>query len=139
MKGKSKQSGKTSNQLLKWILITAGTIFIGIGIIGIFIPILPTTPFLLLAAACYARSSIRFYNWLMNNKLIGAYIKNYREKRGIPLKIKVFTIFLLWITILFSVFFILLISWIKIILIIIAIGVTIHILTIKTYTQKRQR
>ncbi|UCB57874.1 MAG: YbaN family protein [Thermoplasmatales archaeon] len=139
MKRKSKQSGKTSNQLLKWILITAGTIFIGIGIIGIFIPILPTTPFLLLAAACYARSSIRFYNWLMNNKLIGAYIKNYREKRGIPLKIKVFTIFLLWITILFSVFFILLISWIKIILIIIAIGVTIHILTIKTYTQKRQR
>lgn len=139
MEGNSKQRAKTSNQLLKWILITAGTIFIGIGIIGIFIPILPTTPFLLLAAACYARSSTRFYNWLMNNKLIGAYIKNYREKRGIPLKIKVFTIFLLWITILFSVFFILLISWIKIILIIIAIGVTIHILTIKTYTQKRQR
>jgi uncharacterized membrane protein YbaN (DUF454 family) len=139
MEGKSKQSDNTSNQLLKWILITAGTIFVGIGIIGIFIPILPSTPFLLLAAACYARSSTRFYDWLINNKLIGAIIKNYREGRGIPLKIKVFTIFLLWITILFSVFFILLISWIKIILIIIAIGVTIHILTIKTYTQKRQR
>ena len=93
MEGNSKQNGKTSNQLLKWILITAGTIFIGIGIIGIFIPILPTTPFLLLAAACYARSSTRFYDWLINNKLIGAYIKNYREGRGIPLKIKVFTIF----------------------------------------------
>ena len=139
MDGKSKQIDKTSNQLLKWILITAGTIFVGIGIIGIFIPILPTTPFLLLAAACYARSSTRFYNWLINNKLIGAYIKNYREGRGVPLKVKVFTIFLLWVTILFSVFFILLISWIKIILIIIAIGVTIHILTIKTFTQKRQR
>jgi len=139
MEGNSKQSGKKSNLLLKWILITMGTIFVGIGIIGIFIPILPTTPFLLLAAACYARSSTRFYNWLINNKLIGTYIKNYREGKGVPLKVKVFTILLLWITILFSVFFILLISWIKIILIIIAIGVTIHILTIKTYIQKRQR
>ena len=139
MEGKSKQIDKTSNQLLKWILITAGTIFVGIGIIGIFIPILPTTPFLLLAAACYARSSTRFYNWLINNKSIGAYIKNYREGRGVPLKVKVFTIFLLWVTILFSVFFVLLISLIKIILIIIAIGVTIHILTIKNFTQKRQR
>ena len=137
MEGNSKQSGKKSNLLLKWILITMGTIFVGIGIIGIFIPILPTTPFLLLAAACYARSSTRFYNWLINNKLIGTYIKNYREGKGVPLKVKVFTILLLWITILFSVFFILLISWIKIILIIIAIGVTIHILTIKTYIQKK--
>lgn len=139
MERKSKQKDKTSNQLLKWILITAGTIFVGIGIIGIFIPILPTTPFLLLAAACYARSSKKFYEWLINNKLIGTYIKNYREGKGVPLKIKIFTVFLLWITILFSVFFILLISWIKIILIIIAIGVTIHILTIKTYTQKRKQ
>ena len=136
MEGNSRQSDKTSNQLLKWILITTGTIFVGIGIIGIFIPILPTTPFLLLAAACYARSSKRFYDWLINNKLIGIYIKNYREGKGVPLKVKVFTIFLLWITILFSVFFILLITWIKIILIIIAIGVTIHILTIKTYKKK---
>jgi hypothetical protein len=140
MEGNSGQSDKTTNQLLKCILITIGTIFVGIGIIGIFIPILPTTPFLLLAAACYARSSTRFYNWLINNKLIGTYIKNYREGKGVPIRVKVFTILLLWITILFSVFFILLISWIKIILIIIiAIGVTIHILTIKTYIQKRQR
>jgi uncharacterized membrane protein YbaN (DUF454 family) len=139
MERKSKQKDKTSNLLYKWILITMGTIFVGIGIIGIFIPILPTTPFLLLAAACYARSSTRFYDWLINNKLIGTYIKNYREGKGLPLKVKVFTILLLWITILFSEFFILLISWVKIILIIIAIGVTIHILKIKTYIQKRQR
>jgi uncharacterized membrane protein YbaN (DUF454 family) len=136
MERKSKQKDKTSNQLLKWILITVGTFFVGLGILGIFIPILPTTPFLLLAAACYARSSKKFYEWLINNKLIGAYIKNYREGRGIPLKIKVFTISLLWVTILFSVFYISHNSWIKIILIIIASGVTIHILTIKTYKQK---
>jgi uncharacterized membrane protein YbaN (DUF454 family) len=127
---------RKSNQLLKWILIAAGTIFLGLGIIGIFLPILPTTPFLLLAAACYARSSKRFYDWLMNNKLFGAYIKNYREGKGISLKVKTLTISLLWITILFSVFFILNIFWIKIMLIIIAFGVTIHILTIKTFKKK---
>jgi uncharacterized membrane protein YbaN (DUF454 family) len=137
MERKSKQKDKTSNQLLKLILITSGTIFVGLGILGIFIPILPTTPFLLLAAACYARSSKKFYDWLINNKLIGIYITNYREGRGFPLKVKFFTISLLWITILFSVLFLLDIFWIKIILIIIAIGVTIHILTIKTYTLKR--
>jgi hypothetical protein len=68
MERKSKQRDKTSNQLLKWMLITAGTIFVGLGILGIFLPILPTTPFLLLAAACYARSSKRFYEWLINNR-----------------------------------------------------------------------
>jgi len=135
MDKKSKQIDKTSKQLFKWILITAGTLFVGLGILGIFLPILPTTPFLLLAAACYARSSKRFYRWLINNKWIGAYIKNYREGKGVPLKIKVFTISLLWITILFSIFFIIQISWIKIILLIIAAGVTIHILTIKTIKQ----
>jgi len=121
------------NRFFRYLLIIAGTIFLGLGIIGIFLPILPTTPFLLLAAACYARSSKRFYDWLMNNKWFGTYIKNYREGRGVPLKFKVFTISLLWITILISVFFVINNFWIKIILIIIAIGVTIHILTIKTY------
>jgi uncharacterized membrane protein YbaN (DUF454 family) len=124
-----------SNRFFKYLLIIAGTIFLGFGIIGIFLPILPTTPFLLLAAACYARSSKRFYNWLMNNRWFGTYIKNYREGRGVPLKVKVFTISLLWITILASVFFIISNFLIEIILIIIAIGVTIHILTIKTIKQ----
>ena len=70
-------------------MITTGTFFVGLGIIGIFLPLLPTTPFLLLAAACYARSSKRFYNWLLNNKWFGNYIKNYRERKGIPLQIKI--------------------------------------------------
>jgi hypothetical protein len=136
MQVKLKKSVKSSNQLFKWMLITAGIIFVGLGIIGIFLPILPTTPFLLLAAACFARSSKKFYDWLLNNKLFGDYIKNYQEGKGIPLKVKIFTISLLWITILFSVFLIIQISWVRIILIIIAIGVTIHIITIKTYKHK---
>ena len=136
MKRKSRKIDKKSNQLFRWILIIAGTIFLGFGIIGIFLPILPTTPFLLLSAACYARSSQRFYNWLMNNKWFGNYIKNYREGRGVPLKFKIFTISLLWITILTSIYFIINNFWIEIILIMIAIGVTIHIITIKTYKHK---
>jgi hypothetical protein len=132
MKQNSKKKNKKLNQLLRVILITLGTIFLGLGLIGIFIPILPTTPFLLLAAACYARSSQRFYNWLMNNRWFGSYIKNYRDGRGIPLKFKILTITLLWLTILTSIYFVINNFLIEIILIIIAIGVTIHILTIKT-------
>jgi len=125
-----------SNKIFRYILIIAGTIFLGFGIIGIFLPILPTTPFLLLSAACYARGSQRFYNWLINNKWFGNYIKNYREGRGVPLKFKIFTISLLWLTILYSIYFIINNSWIEIVLIMIAIGVTIHIVTIKTLKQK---
>lgn len=126
---------KISNRLVKWVLIVAGTFFVGIGIIGIFLPLLPTTPFLLLATACFSRSSKRFYNWLVNNKRFGKYIKNYREGKGIPLKVKVSSILLLWITIIFSAVFVVSILFIKIILILVAVGVTMHILSILTLKQ----
>ena len=84
-----------SNKFVRGLLIIAGTFFVFIGTIGIFLPILPTTPFLLLAAACYARSSKRFYTWLLNNKLFGKFIRNYREGKGVPLKVKILTIFFL--------------------------------------------
>ncbi len=120
------------NFILRKILIGSGTFFLILGIIGIFLPILPTTPFLLLAAACYAKGSKKFYNWLINNKWFGEYIKNYREKRGIPLSVKIISITILWITIAFSTFIIVSNLLIQIILIIISVGVTIHIITIKT-------
>ncbi len=134
---KSNHTKIISNKFFRYSLIFAGTIFLGLGVIGIFLPILPTTPFLLLAAACYARSSQRFYNWLINNKWFGNYIKNYHEGRGIPLKFKIFTIFLLWITILFSIYYVIDNFWFEVILFIIAIGVTIHIITLKTLKQKK--
>lgn len=114
------------------LLIFLGTFFLIISFIGIFIPILPTTPFLLLAAACYAKGSKKFYNWLINNKWFGEYIKNYRERKGIPFSVKIISITILWITIAFSIFIIVSNLLIQIILISIAIAVTIHILTIKT-------
>ena len=63
----------------KWILVTIGTIAIGLGVIGIFVPLLPTTPFLLLAAACFARSSESLYTWLVGYKWFGDYIRHYHE------------------------------------------------------------
>jgi uncharacterized membrane protein YbaN (DUF454 family) len=131
----AKEQDIVQNILIRKLLIVAGTFFVVIGIIGIFLPILPTTPFLLLAAWCYARSSEKFYNWLINNKWFGTYIKNYREGRGVPIKVKVLSISFLWLTIIFSVVFIVSNFYIRIILIGIAIGVTIHVLTIRTLKQ----
>jgi len=119
----------------KWIpiiLIATGTLFVGLGIIGIFVPVLPTTPFLLLAAACYARSSQRFYDWLLTNRWFGSYIRNYLQGKGISLKVKSFTIALLWLTIGCSVVFAVQVFAIRLILIFIAVGVTIHILCVRT-------
>ena len=113
------------------LLIGAGTLCTGLGIIGIFIPILPTTPFLLLAAACYMRSSERFYQWLINNRIFGAYVRNYIEGRGMPIRIKIFTILLLWLAIGLSITFGVQNTVIRIVLICIAIGVTVHIVLIR--------
>jgi uncharacterized membrane protein YbaN (DUF454 family) len=113
------------------LLIAAGTLSTGLGIIGIFIPILPTTPFLLLAAACYMRSSERFYRWLTNNRVFGAYVRNYIEGRGMPVRIKIFTILLLWLTIGLSMTFAVRNTVIRIVLVCIAVGVTVHIALIR--------
>jgi uncharacterized membrane protein YbaN (DUF454 family) len=114
------------------LLIGAGTLSTGLGIIGIFVPILPTTPFLLLAAACHMRSSERFYQWLINNRILGAYVRNYIEDKGMPVKIKMFTILLLWLTIALTIVFGVQNIVIKIVLICIAVGVTAHIALIKS-------
>ena len=119
-------------KLLKAFLIVIGFLAVGLGILGMFLPVLPTTPFLLLAAACFAKSSKRFYHWLLNNKWFGSYIKNYREGKGIPLKIKILSMGFMWITILTSSIFFLDNIYIRILLIVIAIIVTIHISLIKT-------
>ena len=119
----------------KWVrllLILAGTLFVGLGIVGIFLPVLPTTPFLLLAAACYAKSSQRFYNWLIHNRWFGYYIRNYLEKKGIPPKTKILIIALLWISIGLSASFAVQSFIIRLILVLIAVGVTIHILCTRT-------
>lgn len=120
------------SQLVKILLIIAGTILIGVGILGIFLPLLPTTPFLLLAAVCYARSSAKLYNWLLNNKYLGNYIRNYREGKGILLKVKITTILLLILTLGYTIIFVIKIWWGRIILFFILVGVSAHILSFPT-------
>lgn len=83
---------------MRLFLVFLGTVFVVIGIVGIFLPLLPTTPFMLLAAACYAKSSSRFYNWIMNNKVFGPIIREWREYRSIPRKAKWFAMGFLLLT-----------------------------------------
>ena len=131
----SEKIKKVSDRLLRGTLVVLGTCFVGLGILGIFLPLLPTTPFFLLAVACYARSSRRFYDWMLNNRVFGSYIRNYREGRGIPLKVKVVTIAVLWGTIIYSAFFVVDELYWRVILLVIAVGVTIHILKTRTLRQ----
>jgi len=120
-----------SNRFIRGTLIVAGTFFLGLGILGIILPILPTTPFLLLSAACYSRGSDRLYRWLIGNRWFGKYINNYRAGKGIPVKVKISVIIMLWITISFSIVFIVTHPILRFILFIIAVLVTRHLLLIK--------
>jgi uncharacterized membrane protein YbaN (DUF454 family) len=97
-----KEQGRKIARML-WFI--AGTICFVLGAIGIVLPILPTTPFLLAAAACYYKSSERMHRWLLHNKWFGEYIRNYTEGKGIPMKTKIAAVSLLWITIGFSTVF----------------------------------
>jgi uncharacterized protein len=119
----------------RYLFLLAGIISLLLGTIGIVVPLLPTTPFLLLSAYCFFKSSSRMYNWLLNHKILGTYIKNYLVYKAIPVKTKVLRILFLWITITISV----LITnklWLTFVLYTIAILVSIHILSFKTLTKK---
>ncbi|NLD17133.1 MAG: DUF454 domain-containing protein [Tissierellia bacterium] len=113
----------------------SGIICVILGGIGIIIPVLPTTPFLLLAAWCFVRSSDKLYDWLMNHPVFGLYIKSYIKYRGVEKRYKIFAITMLWMTIGFSVYLIEK-RWVEILLVLIATGVTIHIASLKTLTRE---
>lgn len=121
----------SSSKLSRFLWMTAGTLFLVLGLIGIILPLLPATPFLLLAAACYIRGSQRMYRWMLSNKLFGRYLRDYREGRGLSVKIKIGIITLLWITIGITAIIVFDDVIIRVILIAVAIGVTIHVLTIR--------
>ena len=133
--GSQSQRYRTSSGLASRVWVGLGTLFVVLGTIGIFLPLLPTTPFLLLATACYARGSKRLYGWLLSNRWFGNYIRNYREKKAIPFKIKILSISFLWVTIGYSTLFAVDIPLVRVILILIAITVTIHIIRIRTLKQ----
>ena len=118
-------------KLLNYLCTILGFLCVGFAVLGIFLPVLPTTPWLLLAAWLFYKGNPKMRIWLLNNKYLGPYIHNYIKYRAIPLKSKIISISMLWITILFSVYIVNPI-WLKILLLCIAVGVTIHLLMIKT-------
>ncbi len=122
----------------RYLLIAAGFLAVGFAALGIFLPVLPTTPFLLLAAFFFARSSPRFYRWLHTNRWFGTYLTDYREGRGMPLREKVLTLAALWLTIMATVVFALS-SWIpRVVLLLIASAVSFHLVRIPTYRRPPQ-
>jgi len=116
-----------------WIILGIFAFFLGL--IGVFIPFLPTTPFLLLAAGFFLKASDRLYQWLITHKVFGEYIRNFREYKALPKKTKIFAVITLWATILASVFFFTESSALKGLLVGIGIAVTIHILHYKTLNE----
>jgi uncharacterized membrane protein YbaN (DUF454 family) len=131
---------KQGHKLVRALWFIAGTICVVLGAIGIVLPILPTTPFLLAAAACYYKSSERMHKWLLNNKWLGEYIRNYTEGKGLTKKTKITALTVLWITISLSTVLVLhhllpsqLVLPMQLAMIVIAIAVSIHILRLPTF------
>jgi uncharacterized membrane protein YbaN (DUF454 family) len=118
---------------MKYLLIVLGIISLVAGILGIFLPLLPTTPFLLLSVFLFARSSEKLHSWLLNHKILGKYICDFLQDRTISLRIKIISISMLWSTIICSIIFVANGKlWLQILLFAIAAGVTVHILSYKT-------
>jgi uncharacterized membrane protein YbaN (DUF454 family) len=125
-------------KFVRALFFVAGTISLAFGTIGIVLPVLPTTPLLLLALACYCRSSKRMTKWVLTNKYFGSYIRRYREGKGIPIKTKIVALAALWITISYSAFFIVNRWWIvQLILFVIAIAVSTHLIRLPTYREPK--
>jgi len=117
----------SGSPVVRAILITVGTLFVILGAIGILIPLLPTTPFLLVAAACYARGSARFYHRIMNHRIVGPYLRAWRDEHRIPRKAKLIALVMITLTVGYAIAFIIPILAVKITLALIAIAVMVYI------------
>lgn len=128
--------GPTKNyvksDILRWILICCGWVSIVAGVVGIFIPLLPTVPFLLLAAACFARSSWRFHVWLIEHDQLGPLVRDYLDGGGIPLRAKRLAIGMIWVSVPASTFLFVSVVWVQVVLITIAAGITLYLLRLPT-------
>ena len=122
-------------RFLKSFLTVLGVIAVVLGVVGILLPRLPTTPFLLLAAACFMRSSDRLYRWLIRNRWLGDYIRNYREHRAMTLRAKVAALTVLWGVIGYSAFAVAKGWWLRGLLSAVAAAVTAHLLCLRTLTR----
>ena len=118
---------------VKIVLIILGVLSLGLGVAGIFLPLLPTTPLLLLAAWCFIHSSSRLYDWLLNHHVLGEYIRNFRENKAIPLRVKVVSVAMIWLTIGYCIVAVVdEYWWAQVALLALAVAITWHILSYAT-------
>ena len=127
----TERTPKPLNPALRWGLLIAGFTAVGLGVLGIFLPVLPTVPFLLLATACFARSSERFYAWLLDHAHLGPMVRPYLEGQGLTRRTKIKAIGLIWLSISLS---LLLIEkpWVQGLLVVIALGISLYLLRLPT-------
>jgi len=131
----NRESRPNSNRrMIRLLYILFGVISLIIGFIGIFLPVLPTTPFLLLSAACFYRGSERLHDWLLNSRLFGPSIRNYEEKGGLTMSTKVKAILITWVTVIISAYFLLVSSVQVVSVFVLALIGSIVILRIETVT-----
>ncbi|MFO8050924.1 MAG: YbaN family protein [Thermoplasmatota archaeon] len=125
------------NPIKKTAFVILGMTSLSLGVIGIFLPVLPTTPFLLISAYSFGKSSKRLHHWLLTNKVFGSYISNYASGKGIILRHKLMILLLLWAVILTSALLFVSNILVKVILILIALAVSVHIVWIRTCREER--
>jgi uncharacterized protein len=131
------QSGSPENKhvksaLLRWILVCCGWVCVTGGVAGLFLPLVPTVPFLLLAAACFARSSERFHTWLVKHNQLGPLLRDYLEGAGIPLRVKKMAIGMVWVSFPVSTVLFAQALWLKLLLIVTAVAITLYLLSLPT-------
>lgn len=126
------ETGETVRGVRRIVTLSAGWISLALGFLGVFLPLLPTTCFVLLAGVCFARSSPRAHRWLYHNRLFGRHLTSYRDDRSVPMGLKVGSLTLLWLTVGGSALAIDGPGWVRLILVAIALAVTVHVAGLQT-------
>jgi uncharacterized membrane protein YbaN (DUF454 family) len=120
------------SRVKKWCLLTLGVLSTGLAVLGIFLPLLPTVPLLLLAAACFARSSEPFYRWLVEHRQLGPLLQPWLEGAGIPQRTRIKAIALVWVSIPASAFLFVPLAWVRALMFAVALAVTLYLLRLPT-------
>lgn len=120
------------SEVLRLVLIVVGWISVMAGVVGAFLPLVPTVPFLLLAVACFARSSRRFHDWLVDHAYLGLLLRDYLNGGGIPRKAKAMAIGMVWVSFPTSTFLFVQAFWLKVLLIVIALCITAYLVSLPT-------
>lgn len=133
----TQQSTKPGNNhvnsnLLRWTLIGCGWLSVLAGVAGIFLPLLPTVPLLLLAAVCFGKSSQRFHAWLIEHDRLGPLIRDYLHGGWIPLRAKRVAIGTVWVSFSISALLLMKIQWLSLLLLAVAAAITLYLLRLPT-------